>query len=102
MDKSNYVINTIDAPWNAELKAQLQKAIAQEKRNLKTRLRKAIKEKDYSFVHSFCLDQHPKWIKTQQDLILYGTGLQEIDMPYVLWIARYFRRLTGVPLYGKK
>lgn len=78
------------------------KAVAEEKRNLKRRLRKAIAERDIKFIYYFCCGAHPAYVRSQTDLLLYGASVNYIDEAYVLWVDRYFRRLTGETLIGKR
>lgn len=79
-----------------EFKAGWDKAVAEEKRLLKARLRRAIAEKDKSFIFAYCVQQRAAVQKAHMDILLYGTGSYEATDISALWVLRYCRRL-GVP-----
>lgn len=77
--------------WKAVVRA--------EKARLKNHLRHAIITKNYSFVYHFCVSAHPRYVKSVTDTVVLGQGQCLVDDQFVLWVNRYFRRLTGQDLW---
>ena len=79
-----------------ELKAAWDAAVSEEKLLLKQRLRRAIAEKDKSWLFAYCVGQSAAAKKALKDTMLYGTGQYQATEFGSLWVLRYMRRL-GVP-----